>query len=335
MDNGTKNSVVAQKYAKVELHLHLDGSVSLDSAKQLASLCQIELGSDEEILEKLTVGDGCKDLNEYLEKFAFPCSLLQNSECIELAVRNLLCELTKMGILYSEIRFATQKHTENGLSQEEAVRAAIDGVNKSSAHASLILCCMSGDCNRKENLETVRIARKYLGKGVAAIDLAGAEALYPTENFDYVFNLARELSVPFTIHAGEACVPDSVYKAVGVGASRIGHGVRSVEDERLLELLSQKNVTLELCPTSNINNAVFDSFEQYPLRKLMSAGVRVCLNSDNMSVSATDLVKEFEKMIRVFGLDENELKILAENAVDASFASEDIKQKIKNELKSV
>jgi adenosine deaminase len=194
----------ARKYAKVELHLHLDGSVSPDSAKQLAVLCNQKLGSDEDTLRKLSVGKNCRDLNEYLEKFAFPCSLLQSAECIELAVKNLLCELTDLGVLYSEIRFAPQKHTENGLSQEEAVKAAIDGVNKSSAHASLILCCMRGDSNEEENLETVRVAQKYLGKGVVAIDLAGAEALYPTANFEYVFSLAKELSVPFTVHAGEA-----------------------------------------------------------------------------------------------------------------------------------
>jgi adenosine deaminase len=101
-----------------------------------------------------------------------------------------------------------------------------------------------------------------------------------------------------------------------------------------MEILAEKNVALELCPTSNLNTAVFDSLDEYPLRSLMDAGIKVSINSDNMSVSATDLVKEFENLIKVFGLEDRELMQLANNAVDASWASEEVKEYIKSALQN-
>ena len=129
-------------------------------------------------------------------------------------------------MLYAEIRFAPQLHTKKGLTQDQVVKAAILGLQEALAgsffKAKLILCCMRGTDNLEENLLTVRTAAAYLGRGVAAVDLAGAEALYPTEDYEKVFALARELSVPFTIHAGEADGAESVWAALRMGACRIG-----------------------------------------------------------------------------------------------------------------
>ena len=160
----------------IDLHLHLDGSLSLASVKQLAAMQNIPLPqTDAEILHLLQVSPDCRDLNEYLEKFAFPCSLLQTEEGLSTAVYNLCEELHAQGLLYAEIRFAPQLHTEKGLTQAEITAAAIAGMQKSSFHANLILCCMRGNDNHAENLETIRTAKAYLGKGVCAADLAGAE----------------------------------------------------------------------------------------------------------------------------------------------------------------
>ena len=223
----------------VELHLHLDGAITPDIAKDLAALQKIKLPyKDERELEKaLMVSKDCRSLNEFLECFKLPCSLLQTKEGIARAVYLVQENIKRQGVVYAEIRFAPQLHMDKGLTMREVVESALDGLKKSDLKCNLILCCMRMADNKEQNLETVKLAKEYLineesseDYGVVALDLAGAEALYKTEQFIDVFKLANELNVPFTIHAGEADGAESVKKAVEFGAKRIGHGVRSVEN---------------------------------------------------------------------------------------------------------
>lgn len=316
-----------ENYGLIDLHLHLDGSLSLESVRDLAKMQNIPVEPDDEkLLKMLQVGPDCKDLNEYLEKFAFPGSLLQKPEAITRAVENLRKELKDQGLLYAEIRFAPQLHLLKGLTQRQVVEAAVEGLKADGVKAELILCCMRGDRNREENMETVRLTAEFLGKGVCATDLAGAEALFPNPGFEDLFALAQELKVPYTIHSGEARGPESVYQALAFGTKRLGHGVRSVEDPDLLKRLAEEQVTLELCPTSNLNTNIFASIEEYPLVALMNAGVRVTLNTDNIMVSGVTLQSEWEKVIRTFGLSGDQILTLQKNAAEASFAAPEVKQ---------
>lgn len=318
----------------IDLHLHLDGSISVDSAKELAKIQDITIPDDEELVGLLSVSEDCKNLNEYLEKFDFPCSLLQTKKAISQAVYNLMEEMKEEGLIYAEIRFAPQKHTDKGLAQEEVIQAAIDGLKRSSLKAGLILCCMRGDDNNEENLETVSLASKYLGNGVVAVDLAGAEALYPTADFENVFTLAKNLGVPYTIHAGEADGPESVWTALKFGAARIGHGVRSTEDIELIETLAKNNIILECCPTSNIQTCVFDSIEEYPIRSFLDAGVKFTINTDNISVSATSLRNEWEQVISTFELTDDEVKLILLNSVEAAFAEDEVKEELRSTIEA-
>lgn len=323
----------AKKYALIDLHIHLDGSLSLASARALAELQKIEIeASDDALLKMLRVSDGCRDLNEYLEKFALPLSLLQSREAITEATLRLCEELYDEGLIYAEIRFAPQLHTQKGLSQAEVVEAAIEGVRSSRLSASLILCCMRGNDNERENFLTVDVAKRFYGKGVCSVDLAGAEALFPTADFERLFNYARESRLRYTIHAGEADGPSSVYCAIALGASRIGHGVRSIEDEKLIKILAEKKIALELCPTSNLNTRAFEKIEDYPIRKLLDAGVCVTLNTDNTAVSNTSLAKEFQLIADSFKLDEGELEQIARNSLASAFLGEDERARLEVEL---
>lgn len=303
-----------------DLHLHLDGSLSVDIIRKLADIQNIPLeDSDDELRGKLQVEDGCTSLNEYLTKFDFPLTFLQTKEGIEESVCLLLEELKEEGLVYAEIRFAPQLHLQKGLTQKEVVESALKGLGKSEFSAALILCCMRGAENHAQNLETVRLAAEYLNQGVCAVDLAGAEALFPTEDFEEEFKLARELHVPFTIHAGEAAGPESIRKAIEYGATRIGHGVRAFEDAELMKELAEKGVALELCPTSNLNTAVFSDIKEYPLRKFMDAGMKVTINTDNRMVSNTTLQKEYALLIKTFALTQEEVRQLMKNSMDAAF----------------
>lgn len=305
-----------------DLHLHLDGSLTLPAVRHLATLQHIDIPEeDAQLRQHLTVSPDCHNLNEYLEKFDFPCQLLQTREAITFAVANLLKELQSSGLSDAEIRFAPQKHTDQGLSQEAVVQAALAGLHQSTMPASLILCCMRGNDNEAANLETLQVASQYLHQGVCAADLAGAEALFPTHQFTTLFAEARNLNVPFTIHAGEADGPRSVWDAIEMGARRIGHGVRSIEDRELLRRLAKDAIPLELCPTSNLQTCVFPSLEQYPLLQLLDAGITVTVNTDNMTVSGTTLQHEFDILANTFRLSEGDIQLLKQNAQQATFVN--------------
>jgi adenosine deaminase len=318
-----------RKEISIDLHLHFDGSLSISNARALAALEGVALPEDDnELKVALTVSPDCKDLGEYLTKFAFPLSLLQSEAAIEQGMYTLCRELDAEGCIYAEIRFAPQLHLNKGLDQKKVVEAAIRGFKRSAIDGGLILCCMRGDDNAALNETTVEMAREYLGKGVVALDLAGNEAGFPTDSFASLFARARELQVPFTIHAGEADCAESVRSALAMGASRIGHGVRSIEDPALVDILAKNHIALELCPISNIQTTVFDDISEYPIREFLKAGVAVTVNSDNRSVSATTARQEMLLLKNTFALTDEEEKALLHSSVDAAFASEALKKKL-------
>ena len=313
----------------VELHLHLDGALSIDNCKKLAKIQNINIpSSDKQLHDILAVSSNCHDLNDFLTKFEFPLSLLQSSIGIKNAIINLQNELIKQGIVYVEIRFAPQLHTSKGLTQEEVVLSAIEGLKESKLRCNLILCCMRGDKNQDENFETIRIAKKYLDKGVCGIDLAGAEELYPTKNFKDLFIYAKKLNIPFTIHAGEASGPDSVYDAIEFGAKRIGHGIRSYEDFNLIKKISKEKITLEICPTSNICNSIYKKIENMPIKYFIDNGVNITINTDDPSVCNIKLKDELKSVVSAFNLSYQDIIKLQLNAINASFANNALKDEV-------
>lgn len=198
-----------------ELHLHLDGAITPQIAKKLAVLQKIELPYEGEQLSRvLSVGEDCQSLNEFLQCFDLPLKLLQTKMGISEAVYLVLEELKAEGLSYAELRFAPQLHCQGGLSQPQVIEAALEGLKRSELPCNLILCCMRGNGNEKANEETMELAGEYVkkrilsdgtkGYGVAAVDLAGAEALYPTYKYKGLFKKAADGGIPFTIHAGEA-----------------------------------------------------------------------------------------------------------------------------------
>lgn len=315
-----------ESYGKIDLHLHLDGSLPAETILGLARKDHIELAADTEegLRPYLTARADCEDLNEYLRCFDIPLMVLQTAENLRIASCELGRDLEEKGLSYAEVRFAPQLHVLRGLTQEEAVQAVLDGFGqvmeerRGRIRLKAILCCMRGK-NCTANMETVLTAARFLGKGVVAADLAGAEGLYPTKDFREEFALARRLGVPFTIHAGEADGPESIWKALEFGAVRIGHGVRAVEDEALMRELAQRGIPLEMCPTSNLQTRAVKSLTDYPLRNFLDRGIRVTVNSDNMTVSDTWAGKEFALLSREYGLTEEEAVKLLKNAKEAAF----------------
>ena len=323
-------------YALIDLHVHLDGSIPLSAAAQLAAEAGLDF-SLAELQEKMQVPAYCQDLNQYLSTFELPLKLMQSEQGIRAVAKAFHKQLDAEDILYAEPRFAPGSLTAGGLSQQEVLEAALAGRAdffsenpQSELHTAYILCAMRGTDEelKHKNEESIDLAAAYLGNGVVAADLAGAEALFATENFSSLFAEAQRKDVPFTIHAGEAAGPESIKAALRLGAQRIGHGVRSLEDVSVIQDLKAANVTLEICPTSNLQTRIFESIERFPLEQLLDAGLTVTVNTDNMTVSNTTLSHEFELLQQHCGLDKNTAHELAENAARAVFSDSGEKDRL-------
>lgn len=310
-----------------ELHLHLDGSLRPTSVVEMARQQKIQLPTED--LEELTtehlqVSEDCTDLVACLKRFDLPIRILGTPEAIRRAAFDLTEDLAGEDYEYAEIRFAPQYANKTGYSQEEYVQAAIDGMQAAlakypSMKAGLILCCMRGADLREENMETIRQTAKYLGSGVCAADLAGAESLFPTEIFEDVFALAKQLDVPYTIHAGEAAGPDSIRCALKMGAYRIGHGVHAIDDPELVKELAKNGTCLEVNLTSNLQIQAYPTAEAHPLGALYRAGVHTTLNSDNRTISNVTLKSEIEKAKHAFGFTNADIQIMQQYAREAAF----------------
>lgn len=330
-------------FPKLDLHLHLDGSMLPESAWEMARERNIILPADtlEGFRKFITVTADCKSVNEYLKRFDMPLEILQDKESISRTARELVELLSSQGLVYAEIRFAPQLHTKGLLTQRDAIESVVDGVNEGIKNSKSIdigvICCTmsvgSETLNMDENLETVRLAKEYLGKGVCAVDLAGAEGIVPLSNFHEIFDLAKELEMPFTCHAGDSQGPETVKDALDFGAKRIGHGHRIIEDKELCKRAIKEGVTLEICPTSNIQCQSQPSYAEHPAKELFDMGVMVTINTDNMILSDINLNKEYDRCINDMGFEYNDLITMNINSVNAAFMAEGRKPEIIEELK--
>jgi len=323
-----------KKYAIIDLHLHLDGSLSAKAIIEVAKKEGIKLPtfSEEELNNYLMVPDNCGSLNEYLERFSLPNLVLQSKQGLEICTLDLLNRLKNDGLKYVEIRMAPQLSTDKGLSQKQVVEILLKSMKKagkSGIFSNLILCMMRGENTKEKNLETIRVAHEFLGKGVVAMDLAGAEALFPNEMFEEEFNEIRKFGIPLTIHSGEASGSESVMSAIKYGAKRIGHGIHSIEDQNVVQELVKRNICLEICPKSNLDTKTISSYDSLPIRKFIDAGVKVTINTDDMTVSNTTLKQEFETLEKM-GFSEEDMRKFAGNSVDFAFCDDKLKDYLRS-----
>lgn len=313
-----------KKLKKVELHIHLDGSVRIETASELLN---------KDVKKDMMVDNNCHDLNEYLKKFDVPISIMQTKDNLERISRELALDLKKDNIIYAEIRFAPIFHTKKGLSLEEVVESVLKGLKKVDIKTNLILCMMRR-MSYEDNEKIIYLAKKYLNNGVCAIDLAGAEALYKTKDYEKLFRLSTKLDIPFTIHAGEADGIESIKSALSFGTKRLGHGVKVTQSNDMIDVLIKENITLEICPTSNLNTCIVDVYQKHPIKKLFDKNVRVTVSTDNNTVSNLTLSDEYQKLIDNFDFNKEDFYKINLNAIDAAFINDKEKEELKNILKT-
>ena len=308
---------------KIELHLHFDGSINVEYTNKL-------LGYDatDELIDTTS-----RDLGEYLKKFELPIKLLQDLNNIEEYAYLLGKELERDEVIYTEVRFCPLFHVEK-YSIDEVVEAIRRGFKRVSTVKVNLIFCMMRHFSVQDNYKIIMLTKRFLGNGVVGIDLAGDEAKYATEKFKELFDIIRKEGIPFTIHAGEARSYESVNNAIDFGAKRIGHGISSIQSDEVVNKLIRMGVTLEICPSSNIDTDVIKSIESHPIKQLVDNGVLVTINTDNRTVSNTNLNKEYELLRKTFGFSDEDFLKFNLNAINCAFIGEDEKRLLREEILS-
>ncbi|MEV4808070.1 adenosine deaminase [Nonomuraea sp. NPDC049421] len=286
---------------RYELHCHLDGSVRPATVAELAGQQGITLGAP---VESLVVAPReCGDLMTYLTYLDPILRVLQTPEALRRAALELVHDWHADGVVYGEARFAPQLHGERGMTLDEAVEAVADGLaggsEQTGVRCALLLCCL-----RQQPPETservVAAALRHRGS-VAGVDLAGDESRPGAPHLP-AFAAAHAAGLPVTVHAGEAAGPESVWEALDVlGAARIGHGVRSADDPALLDRLRRDGITLEMCPTSNLQTGAVRETAAHPADRLLAEGLAVTISTDARTTSGTTVTREFQRMREWYG----------------------------------
>ena len=299
---------------KIELHCHLDGSLSRE-------FLESRLGRKVEPSE-IHVSDDCQSLQEYLEKFDLPGQCLQDEEGLELAGYDVLKSMSQENVRYAEVRFAPLLSENENLSCGQVIEAVIRGMNRGKNEFGVdygIITCAMRHHSYEENLRMIRTAREYLGNGVCAADLAGAEAIYPMSEFMELFKKTKALGMPFTLHAGECGNVQNILDSVEAGAGRIGHGIAMRGHADVQKELQKKGIGIEMCPISNLQTKAVGSTKDYPMREFLNARLKVTVNTDNRTVSNTPLTKELEFIQKTYGITDEEIHLMMRNAVDTAF----------------
>lgn len=324
---------------KVDLHVHLDGSVKPETVIALAKEGGYKLPAWEPglLAPYMRVEGECGSLTEYLSKFHFVGQFLHTASSLTRTAYEVVEQAAAQRCLYIEVRFAPQLHRKLGLSVEDTLRAVLDGLRQGERDfgvvARCIAICLRGH-SEELNREVIRNAAHFLGRGVVAVDLAGAEAAFPPELYRDLFAMARERGLPITIHAGEAAGAASVRTAVELlGAKRIGHGVRIKEDPAVVRLIRQARIPLELCPVSNMQTKAAESWATYPLREYFDLGIPVTVNTDNLTVSHTTITKEYAILRDELGFSNEEIASIAMNGASAAFLQDGEKERLLSDMK--
>jgi adenosine deaminase len=320
-----------QALPKIELHLHLDCSLSYKVVKQIDPRITLK-----EYQESFIAPPKCTDLVDYLKRAVKGYELMQTKEQLHLVTLDLMDQLKADNVIYAEIRFAPLLHISKGLAPVEVVQTVNDaltvGINNTGVEARLILCTLR-HYFEEQSMETAKLVEQFKGSKVVGFDIAGDEAGYPIDAHVAAFIYAKEKNIHITSHAGEACGAQSVWETLHhFHPSRIGHGVRSVEDDKLLDHLKKEEIHLEVCPTSNVQTNVINTIQDHPADKIYKRGISMNINTDGRTISPITLTGEYELLEKTFGWTKEHFLKCNLNAIAHSFCDAALKEKLKQRI---
>ncbi|MGX7245009.1 adenosine deaminase [Enterococcus quebecensis] len=327
---------LVKKLPKIELHCHLDGSIRPETLRKIAEQQDISLPTDDGQLKQLLVAPkDCQDLNDYLKRFELVLTCLQTETALQTAAFDIISQAAEENIQYIEVRFAPSLHTEKGLSLPKIVTAVLAGLNQGQQQfgvkSNALLCGMRHEA-LTEIEKIVHLAEEFKESGVVGFDLAGNEVDFPPYTFEETLALANQLNIPLTLHAGECGCGKNVADAVYLGAKRIGHGIALKDTPEYFSLIKEKDILIEMCPTSNFQTKTVTDLADYPFQLFLDSGIKVCINTDNRTVSDTTLTDEFMKLHEWYDITYTDMEQLNRNAIEGAFISNNEKQALHEQL---
>jgi adenosine deaminase len=335
---GASTRRLIEAMPKAELHLHLDGSLRVDTALDLARTRSIDDAPRtwNAMFAALVAPAKCADQAELLRAFDLPIALMQDAEALERITADLVETKATDNVRYVEIRWGPLLHTARGLGLADGIAAVCGGAREAAARTGTevrLICTALRSHDPAANVELAESAARFRDDGLVGWDLAGPEAAFPNA-FDHVrsFEAARAGGLRITLHAGEWGGAAQVRAALALEPERIAHGPGTIDDPQLMAELSARAVTLDLCPTSNDQAGIVASVADHPLARLHRAGVPVTLNTDDTTVSDITLSEEYARAITEIGLTLPELWAIDRHTLDVAFADESILAPLRSEF---
>lgn len=306
---------------KVELHVHLEGTVTPQTLLELAGRNGVELPARDE--EGVAALFRYRDFGEFLRVFMGLARAIVRGEDFERLAYELGLDLAEQQVRYAEVMISPMQHITRGVDLHEAIAGAMAGFARVERERGTVVR-LALDYGRGYGIdaawEVLEVARSARHMGVVGWSIGGQEIGHPPEPFAPIFAAARDAGLGLMAHAGEVVGPASVWGAVeSLGVTRLGHGIRSADDPRLLEALRERGVVLDVCPTSNLLTGAVGSWGEHPLRRLREAGVALTLNSDDPTFFHTTLTEEYRRAAAHFGFGADELCDAVRTAARASF----------------
>ena len=329
-------------WPKAELHCHLDGSLRLTTLLELArdqdKLDILPATTVEELETVLVEVDQSASLEAYLAWFRYTLPLMQSAESLYRIAFELAEDNARENVQYLEVRYGPILHMEGGLSIEEVNDAVLQGLKDASKKYDIetgVIVCGLRDRFESASMLQAELAVAYKDRGVVAFDLAGAESGNPPKHHLHAFYFARNHLLNLTVHAGESFGPESIRQALFYcGAHRIGHGITLDQDPELMQYFADHQIPLEICPTSNVQTQVVDSYESHPISKFVEAGVPVTVNTDNRLFSRTSVSRELHLVHTRCGVSCEDLQSIVRNGFKYGFTDIRTKQRLLKEVDS-
>jgi adenosine deaminase len=312
---------------KAELHLHLDGSLRIATAMDLARTRGVDApGTWQGMFDALVAPMPCRDQAELLKAFDLPIALMQDAEALERITFELVESKAAEGVRYVEIRWGPLLHVARGLALEAGVEAVVRGAEAGAARTGTVVRLIATALRSHDPAENLRLAEaaaRFRDRGLTGWDLAGPEAAFPDPLVHgRAFEAARAGGLRITVHAGEWGGAAQVRRSLAVEPERIAHGEATSDDPSLVAELTDRGICLDLCPTSNVQAGIVPSLADHALARLHRAGAPVTLSTDDTTVSDVSLTDEYGRAVAEIGLTLPELWAIDRFALDVAFADE-------------
>ena len=313
---------------KAELHLHLDGSLRPATALELAHQRGLDDGmSVTQMSARLRAPAQVQNQAQLLDAFELPIAIMQDSEALYRTAHELVEDVAAEGTRYVEIRWGPLLHIQNGLDLGAGIAAVVAGAGDASRARGItvrLIAVAIRSHPADANAAMARVAASFVDQGLTGFDLAGPEQAFPDPLVHArAFDIAREAGLGITIHAGEWGGAAQVRRALEVRPTRIAHGALAADDASLMAELAARNITLDVCPTSNVQASIFPTLKSFPLPALLGAGVPLTLSTDDRAVSDLTLVREYGRARSDIGVSIADLWRMNRHALEVAFLHDD------------